>query len=118
MWPIEDSFYTHSFTVTKDLITWTFSTPGLNSALLTGLKFQPCLYYKSLLSSVRDYMRNFQPRAEFNPGVEISALSELPEMKFQPWVELSPGLKILPCNRSQPWVEIRQACVKMNIYDL
>ena len=48
-----------------------FSTPVLNSALLTELKFQPCLYYKSLLGSVNDYMKNFQPRAVCNPWVEI-----------------------------------------------
>ena len=37
--------------------------------------------------------QNFQPRAEFNPGVEISTLLQLAGLKFQPrgW--------------TQPWVE-------------
>jgi len=48
-----------------------FSTLELNSDLLTELKFQPWNYYKSLLGSVHDYMRNFQPRAVCNPWVEI-----------------------------------------------
>ena len=31
--------------------------------------------------------QSFQPRAEFNPGVEISTLLQLAGLKFQPWVE-------------------------------
>ncbi len=50
--------------------------------------------------------QSFQPRAEFNPGVEISTLLRLAGLKFQPWVELSPGLKILSCSRFNPGLKL------------
>ena len=72
---------------------------------------------------------NFSPAFTINPywvacaitwGIFCPGLSSTPGLKFQPclsYPRFSPGLKILPCNHSQPWVEIRQACVKMSIYD-
>ena len=55
-----------------------FSTPGLNSALLTGLKFQPVCNTKLYTKIKRAITwKNVQPRAEFNPGVEISTLLQL-----------------------------------------
>ena len=67
-------------------------------------------------------MRNFQPRAEFNPGVEISALSGLPELKFQPWVELSPGLKVLHVTVYSPGLKLdkhawKWVFIRFTIYD-
>mgnify|MGYP001799170036 CR=1 FL=1 len=54
-----------------------FSTPGLNSALLTGLKFQPWLQYNNLFkSNARLHGKIFNPglSSTFNPGrAEISA---------------------------------------------
>ena len=41
-------------------------------------------------------MRNFQPRAGFNPKVEISVLFELPGLKFLPWVEICIGNRVGP----------------------
>ena len=110
---MQSSFRRHHL---EGSITWSvFNPPELSSVLSTTLKFQPCLYYIFLLSNMRDYTRNFQPRAKFNLWVEISALFQLPGQKFLPWVELSPAwVEILSCNRSQSWAEIRHASMREN----
>ncbi len=46
-------------------------------------------------------MEHFQPRAEFNPEVEISTLLQLAGLK-----ELSPALKMLSCNRFNPGLKL------------
>ena len=44
-----------------------FSTLGLNSSLLTGLKYQPWLQYNVLLNQMGDYMATFSTQSWVQP---------------------------------------------------
>ena len=77
-----------------------FSTSGLNSALLTGLTFQPRLAIQNSNQIKRAITwRNCQPSAEFHPGAEISALLQPAGLKFQPWVELKSRIPVYSYTR-------------------
>ena len=101
-----------------------FSFSGI-SALLTGLKFQPCLY-SVLQNSIKikraiAWQNSTQGRVQ--PEVEISTPLQLAGLKFQPQVERGPRLKILSCNRFNPFSTqgsnyswVGRACAVVTIY--
>jgi hypothetical protein len=94
----------------------------------TGVELSPVYRVEiSALSVIQNSIKikraitwqNFKPRAEFNPGVEISTLLQLAGWNFNPGFEISPGLKILSCNRFNPGLKLSwliRACVVVTIY--
>ena len=66
-----------------------FQPRGLNSALLTKLKFQPWLKYKKLyLIKCAIKWQSFQPRAEFSPDDE-----KTPSNHRQPKLSISSSIE-------------------------
>jgi hypothetical protein len=105
---------TISMTGSKGPITWSIFNPGVELSPVYRVEISALSVIQNSIKIKRAITwQNFQPRAEFNPGVEISTLLA------EAGVELSPGLKILWCNRFNPglklsWVYIR-AYVVMTI---
>ncbi len=80
------------FSHIKGPLTWSIFNPGVELSPVDRVEISALPVTQNSIKIKRAITwQSFQPRAEFNPGVEISTLLQLAGLKFQPWVELSPG---------------------------
>ena len=69
----------------KGPITWNIFNPGVELSPVDRVKISALPVTQNSVKIKRAITwQSFQPRAEFNPGVEISTLLQLAGLKFQP----------------------------------